>query len=548
MKSNQWWRGAVIYQVYPRSFCDSSGNGIGDLPGVISKIPYIASLGVDAIWLSPFFTSPMKDFGYDVSDYLDVDPTFGTLDDFKLLVITAHEYGLKVIIDQVLSHTSDQHPWFEQSKSDLINDKSDWYVWADPKADGTAPNNWLSFFGGSAWTFDPTRRQYYLHNFLSSQPDLNYHNIEVQDAVLDVLRFWLDIGVDGFRLDTVNMYFCDKDLRSNPPRDPNVPIGGMNSSNPRAFQDQLFNVNRPENKTFLTRIRQLLEQYDDRTTLGEIGSVEDTIGMMADYTSGDEHLHMCYTADLLSENSSASYVREVINKTQARIDDGWPCWSLGNHDSVRFASRWGANVSQNQKIAFNKSMLSLIAALRGSICIYQGEELGLEESELSFDDLVDPFGIAFWPNYKGRDGCRTPMAWNTTPSAGFSETTDTWLPIDQQHREQSPVVQSDDPNSVLYFFQELMKLRRNYPALIAGDINQVCDIDDLLVFERFTADQRLFIAINMSGSDKSYAVDKRISAVKEHSDSIALANQFATIDSSNVINFKPWQIFIADYK
>ncbi|MEM9268958.1 MAG: alpha-amylase family glycosyl hydrolase, partial [Pseudomonadota bacterium] len=270
-----WWRGAVIYQIYPRSFQDSNGDGIGDLRGIIDRLPYVASLGVDAIWISPFFTSPMEDFGYDVSDYRDVDPMFGTLGDFDALIERAHGLGLRVMIDLVLSHTSAQHPWFEESRQSRDNPKSDWYVWADPNLDGTPPNNWLSIFGGSAWAWDGTRRQYYLHNFLASQPDLNFHCEAVQDALLDVARFWLEQGVDGFRLDTINFYVHDKDLRSNPA----LPVEARNATiapdvNPYNYQDHLYDKNRPENLAFLRRLRAVMDDYPDTAAVGEVGDAQ----------------------------------------------------------------------------------------------------------------------------------------------------------------------------------------------------------------------------------------------------------------------------------
>lgn len=269
---SDWWKGAVIYQVYPRSFQDTTGDGYGDLAGVTKRLPYIASLGVDAIWLSPFFTSPMADMGYDVSDYCNVDPMFGTLADFDALMAEAHRLGLKVIIDQVISHTSDKHPWFVDSRASRINSKADWYVWANPKPDGTAPTNWLSVFGGPAWEWDGVRKQYYMHSFLASQPDLNFHNPEVQDAVLETVRFWLERGVDGFRLDTVNHYFHDKLLRDNPPLVDDESFGlDASDVNPYGMQDHLYDKTRPENVAFLKRFRALLDDYEGRATVGEVG-------------------------------------------------------------------------------------------------------------------------------------------------------------------------------------------------------------------------------------------------------------------------------------
>ncbi|WP_052247410.1 alpha-amylase family glycosyl hydrolase [Alteromonas macleodii] len=535
--NDEWWRGAVIYQIYPRSFKDSSGSGTGDLRGIIDKITYLKRLNIDAIWLSPVFPSPMKDFGYDISDYLNIDSSFGTLEDFKELVKQAHANDIKIIIDQVLSHTSDAHEWFKQSKTSRTNDKADWYVWADPREDGTAPNNWLSFFGGSAWTYDTNRQQYYFHNFLSSQPDLNYHNKEVQSAVLDVLQFWLDLGVDGFRLDTVNMYFCDSNLRSNPPRKSKAPIQGMNCSNPRARQEQLYNVNRPENVVFLEKVRALLDKYHERTSLGEIGSVEDTIGMMADYTSGNSRLHMCYTADLLAEHKSASFVYEIIKKTEQRISTGWPCWSLGNHDSVRFATRWGAH--EKDKIAFNKAMLGMLFTLRGSVCVYQGEELGYEEAELDYDEIVDPFGKAFWPDYKGRDGCRTPIAWEGTPSGNFSSANNTWLPMAKQHLSTAVCIQEKNKNSILNFVRDFLAFRSKNRELISGNIHLLSHQNNVLIFERSLGQDVSLVAINMSGDEARFSYPERYSVEN------CIWGQ-ETAFNSRIL--EPWQLVIAKIK
>ena len=308
--NNGWWRGGVIYQIYPRSYQDSNGDGIGDLPGITQRLDHIAALGADGIWLSPFFKSPMKDFGYDVSDYCDVDPMFGTLNDFKALVARAHALGLKVMIDQVLSHCSDQHPWFVESRASRDNPKADWFVWADAKADGTPPNNWLSIFGGSAWQWDTRRCQYYLHNFLTSQPDLNFHNPAVQDALLDTVKFWLDLGVDGYRLDTANFYFHDAQLRDNPGEgapDPSKPDPAVNPYNPYAWQRHLYDKSRPENLPFLQRLRALLDQYPDTTMVGEIGD-DDGLARVAEYTAGGDKLHMAYCFDLLGPHHDAPFL------------------------------------------------------------------------------------------------------------------------------------------------------------------------------------------------------------------------------------------------
>ncbi|WP_421684137.1 alpha glucosidase [Stutzerimonas urumqiensis] len=499
-----WWRGGVIYQVYPRSFFDSNGDGVGDLAGVLHKLDYIASLKVDAIWLSPFFTSPMKDFGYDVADYRDVDPLFGTLDDFDRLIAAAHERGLKILIDQVLNHSSDQHAWFKESRSSRDNPKADWYVWADAKPDGTVPNNWLSVFGGSAWTWDSRRKQYYLHNFLSSQPDLNFHCEAVQQQVLDDMEFWLQRGVDGFRLDAANFYFHDKQLRDNPPntqvREGSI---GVRVDNPYAYQCHVYDKTQPENIGFLRRLRALLERYPGSATVAEIGC-DDSLKTMAAYTSGGDTLHMAYSFDLLTEQCSPAYIRHTVESIERELADGWSCWSMGNHDVVRVMSRWALDGRPDP--ARGRMLMALLLSLRGSVCLYQGEELGLTEAELRYEDLVDPYGINFWPEFKGRDGCRTPMPWvSEATHAGFTGS-QPWLPVDDSHRSLSVAAQEVDPDSMLNTYRRFIDWRGRQPLLIEGDIRMLYDDEALLVFERRLGDQAWLCMFNMSSAERRYSL------------------------------------------
>ncbi|QOC24140.1 alpha-glucosidase [Wenzhouxiangella sp. AB-CW3] len=490
---DQWWRGGLFYQVYPRSFQDSNDDGIGDLPGLISRLDYIADLGVDAIWISPFFKSPMMDFGYDVADSRDVDPIFGTLQDFDELLEQAHQRGLKVIIDQIPSHTSSEHPWFIESRQSRTNPRADWYVWADPREDGTPPNNWLSIFGGGAWQWDPRRRQYYLHNFLASQPDLNFHNPEVVDAVLDNLRFWLDRGVDGFRLDAINFCYQDRKLRDNPAKPAHLRTGrGFSPDNPYAYQFHYYNNTQPENITFIERIRQLLDQYPGATTLGEISS-EDSVATMAEYAAPGR-LHMSYSFELLTDDFSASHIRATVERLEADIGDGWACWAISNHDVERVISRWGRH---GQSKDFALMLTAMLCSLRGSACIYQGEELGLPEAELPYEALQDPYGLAFWPDFKGRDGCRTPIPWNASPLAGFS-TAEPWLPIPDSHRRLAVEDQSSTPDSILNRFRKLIAWRQRQPALRGGSIRFLDTPEPVLMFLRECREQRLLLAFNLS--------------------------------------------------
>ena len=503
-KNTDWWRGAVIYQVYPRSFFDSNGDGIGDLPGITSKLDYIAGLNVDAIWLSPFFTSPMKDFGYDVSDYRDVDPIFGTLADFDALVARAHELGMKVMIDQVMSHTSDQHPWFKESRTSANNDKADWYVWADGREDGTPPNNWVSVFGGPAWTWDENRKKYYLHNFLSSQPDLNFHNPEVVEQVLSDVEFWLERGVDGFRLDTANFYFHDEQLRDNPVKE-EVSEGsiGVRSDNPYAYQHHVYDKTRPENIGFLKKLRTLLDRYPGSTTVGEVGC-DNSLQTMASYTNGGDKLHMSYSFDLLTEQRSAEFIRHTIETMEDALSDGWPCWSIGNHDVNRVRSRWG---DEGLPEAQARMHMAMLLTLRGSICLYQGEELGLTEADLAYEDLVDPYGINFWPEFKGRDGCRTPMPWQSgVPHAGFSDSKP-WLPVPQEHHAQAVSEQSDKNDSLLSSYSRFLSWRQQQPALLKGDIKFLDSAEDTLIYTRTQGNDTLLIAVNFTGKPVSQTLN-----------------------------------------
>ena len=493
MMDDDWWRGCAIYQVYPRSYQDTSGTGIGDLRGIAERLPHIASLGVDALWLSPFFASPMADMGYDVSDYCAVDPMFGTLEDFDAIVEKAHALGLKVIIDQVLSHSADQHSWFVESRSSRDNPKADWYVWADPKPDGTPPNNWLSIFGGSAWEWDSVRKQYYMHNFLASQPDLNFHNPDVQDALLDVARFWLDRGVDGFRLDTVNFYFHDQELRDNPAMPPGAPTD-IPDTNPYGFQDHLYDKSRPENLLFLKRLRSLLDEYGARMTVGEVGDGTRSLQTVAAYTSGRDKLHMCYTFDLLSAEFSAAHLRGCVTAIEELSSDRWVCWAFSNHDVMRHVSRWLR--PDEDAAAMAKFAIALLSTIRGSICLYQGEELGLQEAELAYEDLRDPYGIRFWPGFKGRDGCRTPMVWESHfVNAGFSAAKP-WLPVPEEHIARAVDIQERDPDSVLHFYRQMLHFRRSSPALIVGDIEFLETGGDVLAFLRRSEERSILCVFN----------------------------------------------------
>ncbi len=488
----EWWRGAIIYQIYPRSFNDANGDGIGDLTGITQKLDYISELGVDGIWISPFFRSPMKDFGYDVSDYCDIDPIFGTLEDFDILLEEAHRRDLKVLIDMVLSHTSDQHSWFQTSSQSKINPYADWYVWADPQPDGGPPNNWLSVFGGGAWAWEPKRCQYYLHNFLREQPDLNFHNPEVQDAVLNACRFWLERGVDGFRLDVCNYYFHDQELRDNPPLErARAHITG----NPYNMQRHVYDRTRPENMAFLGRLRTLTDSFGETLLVGEI-SDDDPVGTMGKYTEGKALLHTAYSFGLLQPKMNAELVRDTVETFYKDAPNGWPSWSFSNHDVIRIATRWGGEeIPAKLSPALNAVLLSL----PGTIFLYQGEELGLPESDLPFEDLRDPVGLTLYPDNKGRDGCRTPMPWvKDKKNAAFSDS-DPWLPVGDKHFELAVDQQVKSPGSTLMQTQALISFWREHRDLRDRDFRFLPCPEGTIALARHHSDKAIILVANLTG-------------------------------------------------
>jgi alpha-glucosidase len=501
MSTHEWWRGAVIYQIYPRSFLDTDGDGVGDLPGITERLDYVASLGVDGVWVSPFFKSPMADFGYDISDYRDVDPLFGTLDDFDRLVKKAHALGLKVMIDQVLSHTSIEHAWFAESRQSRDNPKADWYVWADAREDGSPPNNWLSIFGGVAWHWEPRRRQYYLHNFLASQPDLNFHNEDVRQATLDNLRFWLDRGVDGFRLDAINFCFHDRDLRDNPAKPEALRVGrGFSPDNPYAFQYHWYNNTQPENLAFLEDLRRLIDGYPGVVALGEISS-EDSLATMAEYTDHGR-LQMGYSFELLTDDFDAAHIRGTAQAVEDRMTLGWPCWAISNHDVCRVITRWGGPSAPSHMAS---AMTAMVCALRGSVCMFQGEELALPEADVPFELLQDPYGKAFWPTFKGRDGCRTPMPWDGSAQAGFTEGSP-WLPVPEAHRALSVAAQDGVPDSPLNRLRRFLHWRRTQPALLRGAVQLLDTPEPVLALTRREDGTMLFAAFNLSNAEQRIAL------------------------------------------
>ncbi|RST29862.1 DUF3459 domain-containing protein [Sphingomonas ginkgonis] len=488
-----WWKGAAIYQIYPRSFADSNGDGIGDLPGITAHLGHVASLGVDAIWISPFFTSPQKDFGYDVADYRSVDPIFGSNGDFDRLIARAHALGLKVMVDLVFSHTSDEHGWFKESRASRDGDKADWYVWADAKDDGSPPTNWQSVFGGPSWTWDARRGQYYLHNFLREQPQLNGHNPEVQNALLDVVRYWLEKGVDGFRFDAINFAMHDPELRDNPPAAP-----GGKRTRPFDFQEQIYNQSHPDIVRFIERLRSLIDAYDGRFAMAEVGGKR-AIEEMHQFTRGGTRLNSAYGFDFLyAEQLTPALVAASAAAWPDAPETGWPSWAFENHDAPRAVSRW---VAADQRDRFARTKMLLLASLRGSIIIYQGEELGLTQVDVPFEQLQDPEAIANWPQTLSRDGARTPMPWSAdAPHGGFTEGRP-WLPLGPDHRDLAVDRQEKAPGSMLAATRRALALRRRHAALRTGTLTILEAGEQLLRFEREEGDQRLRCTFNLSDRD-----------------------------------------------
>ena len=515
--SENWWESAVFYQIYPRSFKDSNNDGIGDLAGVIEKLDHLndgkgGGLGIDAIWFSPFFPSPQADFGYDVSDYCNIDLDYGTLEDFDQLVEESHRRGIKIVLDLVLNHSSDQHKWFQESRKNSTNSKVDWYVWADPKPDGSPPNNWLAVFGGAAWTFEPQRGQYYLHNFLPEQPDLNWYNPEVREALADVVRFWMKRGADGFRLDTANYYAYDRQLRDNPKRPGNSELmEDGQEANPLSQYITKYSKDRPENLEFIHYLRKIFDE-SGAVSIGEIGSaegLESTLKLGTDYVKKGKGLHLAYTFSMLNKNMNAEYLEQVLRVTEESIEDGWPCWSLSNHDCMRMISRFDCF---GERDGFQQMMLLLLLSLRGTPIIYYGEEVDMQEYEIKKDELRDPQGIRFWPDIKGRDGCRLPFPWDSKlTNQGFNSGTKPWLPAaNKLSLDQAKA----DSGSTFHVLQEMLQIRKKFPALQNGSYRKILLDGDCFVFERKTEDETMLIAANFSTEEQSINLPYKVT--KDH--------------------------------
>lgn len=487
-----WWKSGILYQIYPRSFQDSNGDGVGDLRGVIDRLPYLVELGVDALWLSPIFPSPMIDFGYDISDYIGIDPLFGTLDDFDALVDAAHRCGLRVILDLVPNHTSDRHPWFVESRSSRDNPKRDWYIWHDPTNKGGPPTNWISEFGGSSWEFDAYTGQYFYHAFLSAQPDLNWRNPDVRQAMYDVMRFWLRRGVDGFRVDVMWHLIKDDLLRDNPPN-PDFTHGQQ--SYERLLP--LYSTDRPEVHAVVAEMRQVMDEFDDRVLIGEIYLPPDKL--VAYYGQKLAGAHLPFNFALISTPWNARAIAKLIERYEAVLPPGgWPNWVLGNHDRQRVASRVGP--------AQARIAAMLLLTLRGTPTLYYGDEIGMPQVQIAADQVRDPFEKNVPGLGVGRDGCRTPMQWDTTPYAGFS-LAQPWLALDQNSDRENVAVENQDTRSMLRLYQALIDLRRARPELAVGSYRQIAVTDNLLVFQREHRGRCSIIALNFGSEPVSVPLE-----------------------------------------
>jgi alpha-glucosidase len=483
-----WWKSGLLYQIYPRSFMDSDGDGVGDIPGIIDRLDHLAWLGVDGIWLSPITVSPNADWGYDVADYCAVQPDLGTMDDFDRLVVRADAHGIRVLLDIVPNHTSEQHPWFVEARSSRSSPRRQWYVWADPGADGALPNNWVSSFGGPAWTLDPPTGQFYLHNHLAEQPDLNWWNEEVRSAFDDIFGFWFDRGVVGFRIDVCNIIIKDALLRDNPP-----------ATEDDSFDEQLFgqrsvyNGNRPEVHEVIRRWRRLADSYDPPRTL--IGETPVKIPELAPYYGdGHDELHLAFNFPFITAPLEPEAMRQVVHDTEQHLPPGaWPAWTGSNHDMSRFASRWADGDPRKARVA----MLMLLC-LRGTPVLYQGDEIGLPDVPVAHEDMRDPLGVAYWPAYAGRDAMRTPMPWRDGPGGGFTTPgTRPWLPLGPTP-DCNVEQQRSDPGSMLALTRDLIALRRGRPDLQTGTYEPVVAPDGVWAWLR---GEHTMVALNMSERD-----------------------------------------------
>jgi alpha-glucosidase len=515
-----WWQHTVFYEIYPRSFQDSNGDGVGDLNGITSRLDYLSTLGIDAIWITPFYPSPQVDFGYDVSDYENIDPQFGTLADFDRLVKEAHRRHIRIIVDYVLNHTSDRHKFFVASRSSRSSPYRDWYIWRDPKPGDGPPNNWSSSFGPVAWTLDKKTGQYYYHRFYSEQPDLNWRNPAVEKRMFQTVRFWLDRGVDGFRLDAVNYLFEDPQLRDNPVL-PELRPG----SKTEHLQELKYNRDLPELHDVMLRLRAFTDKYDpNRVLIGE-AYVPQWDVLMRYYGSHNNELQLPFNFFLVMgkvrTSLDASAFRSVIGDSEKALQGRWTTYVLSNHDNPRAYDRYGDG-RHNDEIA--KLMATMLLTLRGSPFLYYGEEIGMTTTEpQTVEEVQDPVGKRYWPANKGRDGERTPMQWDPTPLAGFT-TGRPWLKIPPTSQERNVVTEVSDPSSIFNFYRTLIGLRRVSPALLDGDYSSIGNDPNIFVYRRRSPKQTMIVVLNMSGESRTLNIPTTVLFGGATAFSIALSN------------------------
>jgi glycosidase len=523
-----WWRDAVFYEVYIRSWQDSDGDGVGDLDGITQRLDYLSrTLGVDALWLTPFYPSPMKDYGYDISDQVAVDPLFGDLAALDRLVTKAHELGLRVIVDFVPNHTSDQHPWFQASRSSRSDPKRHWYVWSDPAPDGSPPNNWIAAFGGPAWTFDKASSQYYRHSFLPEMPDLNWRNPQVKNAMFDVLRFWLDRGVDGFRIDAAQYPMKDPEMRDNPPNRGEVklhrPLGEFDK------QIHLRDMGHSDIHGMYEELRAVLDSYDgDRVAIGEI-HIFDWPQWVAYYGGGAQELHMVFNFGLLGVEWTASAIVDLLGEIEKVLPGhAWPNWALGNHDEPRVASRLGPELA---RIA-----LMLQLTLRGSPTLYYGDELGLPAAQLALDEIVDPWGDQA-PELS-RDPARSPMPWSAAANGGFCQPeVAPWLPLAEGWEQLCVDSQLDDPSSFLSLTRKLLAIRRDSAGLRRGEYGSVDAMNDCIVFDRRAENDRRIVVLNLTGEARQV----ELPALKDARIEISTTGARRDEGLDGLVMLSPWE-------
>ena len=532
-EGHQWWQNAVFYEIYPRSFADSNNDGVGDLKGITSKLDYLKKLGVDAIWISPCFPSPQKDFGYDVSDYENIDPMYGTLADFDKLAREARKRGIRIILDFVVNHTSDQHKWFLDSKSSRTAEHRDWYIWRDGKGPGQPPNNWISDFGGSAWTFDPATNQYYYHYFEAAQPDLNWRNPAVKDAMFDVERWWFKRGAAGFRLDAVDTLFEDPDLHDNPVLPGQTALGDPKEEN--KYNDKL-----PEVHDVLRELRKIADEHNG-VLIGETWT--DDVGELNRYYgdgNNELQLPMDFLFTMVNKLSPAEFRKQIAAVNSA---SGWPTFVISNHDIIRSYDRYGDG-QHNDQIA--KLMAGLYLTLRGTPIMYYGEEIGMTTTPPARkEDVKDPLGITGWPQEKGRDGERTPMQWDESVNAGFSKAAP-WLPVPPSYKTHNVADESRDPDSVLSFYKKVLKLRHTNKALLDGDYTPLNENDEsVLSYLRAYKNEAVLVALNMSATEQKVSLDLSKHGFSSAKSLIATGKCSAT---GQVVTLEPYGVFIGQLK